>query len=136
MKSDENKNENKNKLLDFIVKQWISNSSIIGDKILIVTNNTEAYKTTCNNCILIPELESNHKEADSKVMLHVKHPSRTYSSPVIHTPNTAVFKIALSIVMEFDCQIYIKTCTRSLTFGCLIQGGGLNIWGVGTFHNI
>ena len=51
-------NENKNKLLDFIVKQWISNYNLIGDKILIVTNNTEAHKTTANNCILTPELES------------------------------------------------------------------------------
>ena len=54
----------KNKLVDFIVRQWISNSNLISDKILIVTNNTEAYKTTSNNCVLIPELESNHKEAD------------------------------------------------------------------------
>ena len=58
-------NENKIKLVDFKVKRWISNSSLIGDKILIVTNNTEAYKITSNNCILIPELETNHKEADS-----------------------------------------------------------------------
>ena len=58
-------NENKIKLVDFKIKQWISNSSLIGDKILIVTNNTEAYKITSNNCILIPELETNHKEADS-----------------------------------------------------------------------
>ena len=51
-------NENKNKLLDFIVKQWISNYNLIGDKILIVTNNTEAHTITANNCILTPELES------------------------------------------------------------------------------
>ena len=53
----------KNKLVDFIVEQWISNSSLIGDKIVIVTNNNEAYKITRSNCILIPELEINHKES-------------------------------------------------------------------------
>ena len=92
----------KNKLVDFIVEQWISNSSLISDKILIVTNNTEAYKIS-NNCILILELESNHKEADSQMMLHVKHPSRTYSSVVIHTPQTNFFIIAFLKIMEFDC---------------------------------
>ena len=46
----------KNELVDFIAEQWISNYSLIGDKILIVTNNTEAYKIISNNCILIPEL--------------------------------------------------------------------------------
>ena len=106
-------NENKNKLVDFIVKQWISNSSLIGEKILIVINNTEAYKITSNNCILIPEFESNHKEADSQMMLHVEHASRTYSSVVIHMPNTDIFMIALSKIMEFDCQLYLKTGTKS-----------------------
>ena len=100
-------NENKNKLVDFIVKQWISNSS------LITTNNTEVYKITSNNCILIPEHESNHKEADSRMMLHVKQTSRTYSSVVIHKPDTDVFMIALSKIMEFDFQFYLKTVKKS-----------------------
>ena len=101
-------NKNKNKLVDFIVKQWISNSSLIDGKILIVTNGMEAYNITSSNCILIPELESNHKEADSRMMLHVKHASRTYASVIIHTPDTDVFMIALSKIMEFDCQLYLK----------------------------
>ena len=51
-----------NKLVNFIVKQWISSSSLIGDKFLIVANNTEAYTIKSNNCLLIPELESNTKK--------------------------------------------------------------------------
>ena len=90
----------KNKLVDFIVKQWISNSSLIDGKILTVTNDMEAYKKTSSDCILIPELESNHKEADSRMMFHVKHASRTYASVIIHTPDTDVFMIALSKIME------------------------------------
>ena len=62
----------KNELVDFIAEQWISNYSLIGDKILIVTNNTEAYKIISNNCILIPELECNHKEADSRIILSIQ----------------------------------------------------------------
>ena len=96
----------KYKLVDFIVQQWISNSSLIGDKILIVTKNTEACNITSNSCILFPELESNHEEADSQMMLHVKHASRTYSSLVMHTPEADVFMIVLSKIMEFDCQLY------------------------------
>ena len=46
-------NKNKNKLVDFIVKQF----RLISDKILIVTINTEAYTITSKNCILIPELK-------------------------------------------------------------------------------
>ena len=81
--------------------------------VLKVTNNTEAYKITSNNCILIAKLESNHKEADSQMMLHVKQGSRTYSSLVIHMPKTNVFMILLSKIMEFDCQLYLKTGTKS-----------------------
>ena len=46
-------NKNKNKLVDFIVKQF----RLISDKILIVTINTEAYAITSKNCILIPKLK-------------------------------------------------------------------------------
>ena len=99
----------KNKLVDFIVKQWISNSNLIDGKILKVTNGMEAYKKTSSDCILIPELESNHKEADSRMMFHVKHASRTYASVIIHTPDTDVFMIALSKIME----LYLKTGTKS-----------------------
>ena len=46
-------------------------------------------------------------------MVHVKHASRTYSSVVIHTPDIDVFMVALSKIMEFDCQLYLKTGTKS-----------------------
>ena len=59
-------NGNKNKLVNFIVKQWVSSSSLIAFKIFIVANNKEAYKIESSNCMLIPEHESNHKEADTK----------------------------------------------------------------------
>ena len=63
--------------------------------------------------MLIPELESNHKEADSQMMLHVKHASRTYSSLVMHTTEAYVLMIVLSKIMEFDCQLYLKTSAKS-----------------------
>ena len=47
------------------------------------------------------------------MMLHVKQASRTYSSLVIHMPKTNVFMIFLSKIMEFDCQLYLKTGTKS-----------------------
>ena len=45
-------------------------------------------------------------------MLHVKHAGRTYSV-VIHTPKTDLFTTALSKIMKFDRQLYLKTGTRS-----------------------
>ena len=47
------------------------------------------------------------------MMLHVKQTSRTYSSVVIHKPDTDAFMIALSKIMEFDFQFYLKTVTKS-----------------------
>ena len=34
-----------------------------------MTKNREAYKIESNDYILIPELESNHKEADTNVLM-------------------------------------------------------------------
>ena len=84
-------NGTKNKLVDFIVKQWVSSSSLIGYKILIGANNKEAYKIESNNYMLIPELESNLKEAD-----------------------TNVFMIAISKIMEFNSKIYLKVLLTSM----------------------
>ena len=38
----------------------------------------------------MPELESNHKEADPQVMVHVEHTNRTYSSTIF--PRGSPFK--------------------------------------------
>ena len=47
------------------------------------------------------------------MMAHVKHSNRTYCSVIIHTLDTDAFMIALSKIMEFDCQLYLKTGTKS-----------------------
>ena len=83
-------NWKKNKLVDFIVKQWVSNSSLIGYEILIVANNKETYKIESNNCVLSPELESSHEE-----------------------PDTNVFMIALSKIMELNCKFYLTISIKS-----------------------
>ena len=62
-------NRNKNELVDFIVKKWVSSSSLIGYKILTVANSKEAHKIEGSNCVLIPELESNHKKVDTNVFM-------------------------------------------------------------------
>ena len=59
-------------------------------KILIVANDKEVYKIESNNSMIIPELESNHKEAD-----------------------TNVFMIALSKIMEFNCTLYLTISAKS-----------------------
>ena len=38
----------------------------------------------------MPELESNHKEADPQVMVHVEHTNRTYSSTIFPRPTQMV----------------------------------------------
>ena len=59
-------------------------------KILIVANDKEVYKIESNNSMIIPELENNHKEAD-----------------------TNVFVIALSKIMEFNCMFYLTISAKS-----------------------
>ena len=74
-----------------MVKQCVPNSSSqIGYKILIVANNKEVCKIESSNCMVIPELESKHEEAD-----------------------TNVFVRALSKIVEFNCLFYLKTNTKS-----------------------
>ena len=62
-------NDNKNKLIRFVVEHWKSNSNLINAKEFITTVDSKAYKINLNDCSLIQELQSNHKEADTRLLL-------------------------------------------------------------------
>ena len=49
-------NDNKNKLIRFIVKHWKSNSNMINGKEFIAIVESKAYKINLNDCSLIQEL--------------------------------------------------------------------------------
>ena len=62
--------------------------------------------------ILLPILDSDHEEADTRMLLHANHASHDYQSIVISTPDTDVFMITLSASTRISSSLYIMTGTK------------------------
>ena len=77
-----------------------------------ITVNHQAYEITTQTCHLVDELESDHQEADTRMLLHAKHDSSTYDNIVISTPDTDVFMIALAMLSDIDAHLYLLTGTK------------------------
>ena len=52
-------------------------------------------------CSVCPELESNHEEAYTRMVLHAKHASNPYDTVIIRNPNTDVLILFLAMMHNF-----------------------------------
>ena len=50
----------------------------------------------------LKELETNQEEADTRMLLHAPHASKTWTNIVIKSPDTDVFVLALSFCSRFN----------------------------------
>ena len=60
----------------------------------------------------VPELASNHEEADTRIILHMKNNIDQFDIQkkfVFHTPDTDVFVLCLGHLHETHGDVYIKT---------------------------
>ena len=59
----------------------------------------------------VPELQNDHKEADTRMLLHAKHASHDHDDVVIRSPDTDVFVLAVGHKCSFDASLYFVTGT-------------------------
>ena len=105
-------NHNKTMLIEFLVDQWKQQSQLLASKVLFVTCGAEAFKICSTGCHHIRSLDSNHEEADTRLLLHAKHASQNHEKIVINSPDTDVFIIAMSKSLEIDAHLYFITGTK------------------------
>ena len=75
---------NKTNLATFLLKDWgkeQSRTRFFGEKVLYTT--TKDYKVTQQGVHKVADLSSTHKEAETCMLLHACHASRTDHKPVI-----------------------------------------------------
>ena len=102
----------KNKLISYLVSDWKMFADLPNGKMLIVTDGADAFEITTTSSCLIPELRSNHQEADTRILLHAKHASASYDHVIVATPDTDVFLIALSQISRINVHVYMLTETK------------------------
>ena len=78
---------------------------------MITTVDSKAYKSNLNDCSLIQELQSDHQEADTRLLLHANHASEDHDKLGIVSPETDVFLIALSKNPLIQSHLYMLTGT-------------------------
>ena len=67
-------------------------TSRLGNKVMFVTQGSKCWKLTATCSSAVPELECNHEEADTRIVLHAKHAN---SPVVIHADNTDVMVLLI-----------------------------------------
>ncbi len=57
----------------------------------------------------VPELYSNHEEADTRLILHAQHASTMHSNVTIRSPDTDVFILLLAHKAEIGSSLFFYT---------------------------
>jgi hypothetical protein len=80
---------NKTELVRFLVGQWKQEQyrDKLLNKTLYVTEEETCWKISSSEARVVPELRSNHEEADTRMVLHAKHAG---GKCVIHSEDTEV----------------------------------------------
>ena len=98
---------NKTEVVHFLVSQRKKSeyTSGLGNKVFYVTEGSKCWKLTTGSTDNVPELESSHEEADTRMILQVKHAN---GPVVIHADDTDVMVLLLTH-SDLLGTVYIRT---------------------------
>ena len=108
--------ENKTSVIKFLVDEWRSPAfqQEYGDKDIYVTSGSECFRVTRDIAEVVPELASDHEEADTRVLLHSKHAAdQGYKAVIIAADDTDILIMALSLGHNLQCPIYQRRGTSA-----------------------
>ena len=67
------------------------------------------------------ELSCDHKEANTRMLLHASHASQSYENVLIKSPDTDVFIISLYFFLNFSCRLGVKDKARVINVNRVIE---------------
>ena len=107
--------KNKNSLVKIICNEWGKEEyrNKIGQKDLFVTDGVEVIKLSSTAITTIQELNSNHEEADTRMVLHANHASSDSNLIGISSPDTDVFVICLAFQHIINSYILFLTGVKN-----------------------
>ncbi|XP_070581399.1 uncharacterized protein [Ptychodera flava] len=106
--------KNKESLLLFLFESWKEyESECLQGITMYVTKGELCYRLRSANGVMdvteIPELQCDHEEADTRLLLHAQHASRVgeVDNIVIRSPDTDVFMLAVSCAHQLQGQLIL-----------------------------
>ena len=108
--------ENK-ELIKLLFKYW---SEECDPQLLRGADVFVAHKNCCHQLVTLTntiawhevDLESDHEEADTRMLAHAKNASSEYPNIIIRSPDTDVFAIALSASLSIHSHLYFEMGTK------------------------
>lgn len=114
--------ENKESLIRFIVDAWKNvKSSDLPNLTLYATRDDKCLKFHASSesssnveTTIVPELKSDHEEADTRLLLHAKHASENgYRAVAIKSPDTDVFVMMAAMQSRITGDLFFLTGTQN-----------------------
>ena len=118
--------ENKESLVTFLCEHWRSCSSLRlgGISTMYVTVKGKCYAISLGDSDdepvrgeVVSILQSNHEEADTRLLLHAKHSAATHER--IKSPDTDVFILSIAMQPSFPKELYVMAGTGN-RYQCIL----------------
>ena len=81
---------------------------------VIFAHGLVGQRLTCEGTANVEELECDHEEADTRMLLHVQHAASTYGSIVIYSPDTDVLVLAVSFALSISAELFMSMGTANV----------------------
>ena len=82
---------------------------------MFVTCGDQCIKLTQDRYEEVFVLQSNHEEADTRILLHAKHAAAEYPSLICIADDTDVFILCLAFCSSFNSKVFIRRGTKTHT---------------------
>jgi hypothetical protein len=112
--------ENKESLIAFLCEHWMScnSSQLCAISTMYVTAKEKCYVLYAGvsgddpvTSDEVSSLQSNHEEADTRLLLHAKHAAATYDRVIIKSPDTDVFILSIAMRRTIHKEVFFLTGT-------------------------
>ena len=105
---------NKAEMIRFLVRQWQSNGKLLGEAVLYVAYDEKCICIESNGSRYFnADLECNHKEPNTRMLLHAQHICQTTENVVIYAPDTDVLVIVIAVSAQVPSNLFIRTGTKN-----------------------
>ena len=91
----------------FILIEWKNVGHLPVQKVMYVTPDIDVFQIKADETQLIQELQSNHQEAETRMLLRACHANMSCDKIIVSSPDTDVFMIMLSKVTEMNGQLFM-----------------------------
>ncbi|XP_070535408.1 uncharacterized protein [Ptychodera flava] len=112
--------KNKESLLLFLFESWKEyESECLQGITMYITNGELCYRLQSADGVMdvteVPELQCDHEEADTRLLLHAQHASYIgeVDNIVIRSPDTDVFMLAVSCAHQLQGQLFLHQTSKN-----------------------